>query len=93
VNKAAFAIAPNTRLGNGGVGIVEGLGLVLWDVSLRKEFNAGEWAKLRFQGDMFNLINRANFRGLDTNVSDRAFGTIAAAGPARNVQLGLKLSF
>jgi hypothetical protein len=93
VSKAAFAIAPNTRLGNGGVGIVQGLGLVLWDVSLRKEFNAGERAKVRFQGDMFNLVNRANFRGLDSNVSDRGFGTITAAGPARNVQLGLKLSF
>jgi hypothetical protein len=65
----------------------------LWDVSLRKEFSATERIKIRFQADMFNLLNRANFRGLDTNVSDRAFGSISAAGPPRNVQLGIKLQF
>ena len=80
VNPAAFAPAPNTQRGNSGVGNVQGPGLLLWDVSLRKEFSATERIKIRFQADMFNLLNRANFRGLDANVSDRAFGSISAAG-------------
>ena len=93
LNKAAFASASNTRLGNSGVGNVSGPGLLLWDVSLRKEFSATERLKIRFQGDLFNLLNHANFRGLNTNLSNLAFGTITSAGPARNVQFGLKASF
>jgi hypothetical protein len=72
---------------------VEGPGLMLWDISLRKEFAATERFRIRLQGDVFNLMNRANFRGLNTNVTDLAFGSITAAGPARNVQLGMKLQF
>jgi hypothetical protein len=93
LNPAAFAPAPNGRRGNSGVGNVRGPGLLLWDVSLRKEFPITERVRIRFQGDVFNVLNRANFRGLDTNVTDLAFGSISAAGPARNVQLGLKLQF
>jgi hypothetical protein len=93
INRAAFAAAPNTRRGNGGVGIVGGPALLLWDVSLRKEFQASERVKLRFQGDLFNLLNHANFRTLDTVTTDKAFGTISSAGPSRNIQIGLKLQF
>uniref|UniRef100_Q020G9 TonB-dependent receptor n=1 Tax=Solibacter usitatus (strain Ellin6076) TaxID=234267 RepID=Q020G9_SOLUE len=93
LNPAAFAAAPNGRRGNTGVGIVQGPGLMLWDISLRKEFAATERFRIRLQGDVFNLMNRANFRGLNTNATDLAFGSITAAGPARNVQLGLKLQF
>jgi hypothetical protein len=67
--------------------------MILWDASLRKEFRATERLKVRFQGDLFNVLNRANFRGLDTSATDRAFGSISAAGPARNVQLGLRMQF
>jgi hypothetical protein len=93
LNPAAFAAAPNGRRGNSGVGIVEGPGMLLWDISLRKEFAATERFRVRFQADVFNLLNRANFRGLNTNATDLAFGSITASGPARNVQLGLKLQF
>jgi hypothetical protein len=93
LNRAAFASAPNTQFGNSGAGIVEGPGLLLWDVSLRKEFAATERLKVRFQGDVFNLLNHANFRTLDTVITDKAFGSISAAGPSRNIQVGLKLQF
>src|SRR5207237_472625 len=93
LNPSAFSVAPNGRLGNSGAGIVQGIGLQLWDISLRKEFAVTERVRMKFQGDIFNVLNRANFRGLNTNLTDLAFGTITAAGPARNVQLGLKLQF
>jgi hypothetical protein len=93
LNAAAFGPAPATGYGNAGVGAVQGPGMILWDASLRKEFRATERLKVRFQGDLFNVLNRANFRGLDTSATDRAFGSISAAGPARNVQLGLRMQF
>jgi hypothetical protein len=93
INRAAFASAANTVRGDSGVGIVQGPGLLLWDTSLRKEFSASERIKVRFQGDVFNLLNHANFRTIDTIITDKAFGSISSAGPARNIQVGLKLQF
>jgi hypothetical protein len=95
LRKAAFAAAPNDRLGNEGAGIARGPGLYLWDFSLRKSFGFGkrESKRIQFQADGFNIMNRANFRGVDTNWSNSSFGTISSAGPPRNIQLGLRFSF
>ncbi len=107
INPAAFAPAPDGRRGNSGVGIVRGPSLQLWDFSVRKQFAISERFKLRFQADMFNAFNRANFKNPDTGFgtlvidpttgarspSNGAFGKINATGPARNIQFGLKLDF
>jgi len=109
INPAAFAPAPDGRRGTSGVGIVQGPNLQTWDFSLRKQFKFNERFRLRFQADMFNAFNRANFRGPDlafgtlvlTNPdgsptrrpSNAAFGTISTTGPPRNIQFGLKLDF
>ena len=93
INPAAFAAAPATRRGNSGVGNVQGPNLQTWDFSLRKQFRLSERFNLRFQADMFNAFNRANFRAPSTVVTTAGFGTITTAGPARNIQFGLKLNF
>jgi hypothetical protein len=93
VNRAAFAAAPDARRGTSGVGIVEGPGTQSWDFSLRRRFVLTERFKLQFQADIFNAFNRANFNSVDTNLNNASFGTLTAAGPARNIQFGLKLTF
>lgn len=93
INPAAFARAPDTRRGTSGVGIVTGPNLQLWDFSMRKQFSITERVKLRFQADMFNAFNRANFKAPSTTVAPGGFGTISNTGPARNIQFGLKLDF
>ncbi len=108
VNPAAFAPAPDGRRGNGGVGIVQGPSLKLWDFSLRKQFSITERFKLRFQVDMFNAFNRSNLKNPDVSFgtlltdattgarigpSNTSFGKISNTGPARNIQFGLKLNF
>jgi hypothetical protein len=93
INPAAFAAAPPTRRGNSGAGNVTGPNLMTWDFSLRKQFRFNERFNLRFQADMFNAFNRANFRGPATVVTTAGFGTIGTTGPARNIQFGLKLNF
>jgi hypothetical protein len=69
---------------------------------MRKQFSLSERFKLRFQADMFNAFNRANFRAPDVafgtlnpngTPSNAAFGKISTTGPARNIQFGLKLNF
>ena len=102
INPAAFAPAPLGRRGNAPVGIVQGPNLITWDFSMRKQFRLTERFNLRFQADMFNAFNRANFRSPDVafgtltaagGPSNGAFGKISTAGPARNIQFGLKLNF
>ena len=93
INAAAFAAAPDTRRGNSGVGIVTGPNLQLWDFSMRKQFSITEKVRVRFQADMFNAFNRANFKGPATVATSGGFGTITNTGPARNIQFGLKLDF
>ncbi len=93
INRAAFASAPDIRRGTSGVGIVQGPGSQSWDFSLRKRFSLTERFKLLFQADIFNAFNRANFRDMDTNLANAAFGTLTVAGPTRNIQFGLKLTY
>jgi carboxypeptidase family protein/TonB-dependent receptor-like protein len=91
--REAFAIAPDTRRGTCGVGTLLGPGAQTWDFSLRRNFGLTERFKLRFQADIFNAFNRTNFRDLESNLSNAAFGTISTSGPPRNIQFGLKLTF
>jgi hypothetical protein len=100
INPAAFRSAPAGRRGNAGAGIVQGPNLQTWDFSMRKQFKINERFNLRFQADMFNAFNRANFRAPSTTIStlftaapQADFGTITTTGPARNIQFGLKLVF
>ena len=89
----AFAIAPDTRRGTCGVGTLLGPGAQTWDFSLRRNFRLTERFNLRFQADIFNAFNRTNFRDMESNLSNAAFGTISTSGPPRNIQFGLKLTF
>ncbi len=92
-NTAAFVAAPVERRGTAGVGIVTGPGLYIWDTSLRKQFRLTERFRLRFQAETTNAMNHANFRSLSAKTSSKTYGQIAQAGPARNVQFGLRVQF
>lgn len=100
-NTAAFAPAPDGSLGNSRAGMVCGPGLYKWDFSLRKEFGLTERLKLQFRGDMVNAFNHPNFRfsttsadiANNTNISSGDYGHPTTAGPPRQVQLGLRLTF
>ena len=93
INPAAFKAAPVDRLGNGGFASVQGPGLQTYNLAIAKNFKVHEGWNLKFQTDFFNAFNVANFTGLDLNSSNRAFGTLASAYPARQVQMQMKLTF
>jgi hypothetical protein len=77
------------------VGTLQAPGAQTWDFSLRRRVPLTEKYALQFQADLFNAFNRANLRDLESNLSAAglAFGTISTAGPPRNVQFGVKLTF
>lgn len=93
LSRAAFAAAPDGRLGNTGVGIVTGPGLQQYNLSVSKNFRVRERYGVRFQTDFFNAFNTANFTGLDTNLANAAFGTLSSAYPPRQIQMQLKFTF
>ncbi len=93
-NADAFALAPVGSFGNVGRNILQGPGLINWDISLRKRFSITEQHVVDFRVDFFNLPNRPNF-GLPRrgSATDRRLGRITGAGAGRIGQFSLKYSF
>jgi len=88
----------NTQpIGNAGVGIVRGPGLVNIDFAVFKNFDVSESKRLQFRAEMFNLFNRANFGlpglGYSGTPTGGGFGSIRTANPARIIQFGLKFYY
>jgi hypothetical protein len=69
------------------------------DMTLGKIFNLGERARLKFEWQLFNVFNRANFilatqgGGAANHTTFTNFGQAAGTLNARNMQFGLKLNF
>jgi hypothetical protein len=92
--------------GNMGRNIFTGPGFKNWDFSLSKVWRLSERVKVQFRGEVFNILNHANFAGLSTDLSaPDSVGTvvytpdIGAANPvigsggSRHIQLGAKLTW
>ncbi len=94
------------QFGNMGRNVVYGPAYVDLDFSVLKTFTFGERAKLELRSEFFNILNHANFAGVDTDVSDGFSGTVGQAfytpdiaasnpvigsGGSRHIQLGAKI--
>ena len=88
-----FAPAPESRLGNSRRGQFRGPSYQVFDLSFRKGFPLRGEARLQIQADLFNAFNKLNLDNPQTNFSNAAFGEITSAGPPRNVQLGIRVTF
>jgi hypothetical protein len=65
------------------------------DLTARKSTAITERVNLQFRVDCFNLFNRVNLNGVDSNFNDTSanFGTTGSSLPPRYMQLGAKLVF
>jgi hypothetical protein len=97
---AAFALPDAGFFGDLGRNTLIGPGLATTDLSLSKRFDMGSSMKLRFRAEVFNLFNRANFAIPSQRTVFTSSGAVGSAGritstttSARQVQLGLKLTF
>jgi hypothetical protein len=65
------------------------------DAVAAKDFQLpfGTNTRAQFRLEAFNLLNRANFRGPNGNRSANAYGTITQTYDARQLQLGVKVTF
>jgi hypothetical protein len=100
-NISAFAPTPvgAARIGNAGVGILEGPGTIAVSAGLSKAMAITERLHLRFESTFTNVLNHTNYAPPATNVSNPAtFGVLDAAQTAENAgnrtgQLALRLDF
>ncbi len=90
---SVFAAADPFSFGNAGRNIIVGPGFASLDASLSKVFTIGQEHKIQFRADVFNGLNRANFRLPEGFVGRPTFGQILSASPGRELQLSLRYSF
>jgi hypothetical protein len=63
------------------------------DFTLKKVTAITERINLELRLDTFNLFNRVNYQGVDTNLQDGNFGQSTSTYPARNMLLGGRINF
>jgi outer membrane receptor protein involved in Fe transport len=95
----AWQIAPAGTFGNAGRNILIGPGLLNFDTGLSRQFRLSERFALQFRGELFNVLNRANFFLPNRSVSSSALGSITQAadqpntGAQRQIQFAMKIVF
>jgi hypothetical protein len=85
--------SPVQQFGSEGRNIAIGPGYMNWDFSAFKNIRVTESKELQFRTEFFNILNHANFRLPDSDISSPTFNQILAAQPPRLVQFALKLLF
>jgi hypothetical protein len=98
-NPAAYLAPPANSgfYGNLSRDSLPGPGLATWDFAGQKDTHLGEALTLQFRGEIFNLLNRANFNTPNliaftpTGVSGTAGAITSTSTTSRQVQFALKL--
>jgi hypothetical protein len=102
VDPTAFQLPPENSYGNSGRNVLEGPGLVTFDLGLFKNTTVGERVRLQFRAEAFNLFNHANFAIPDNfTIFVDANGTVPGTfgritrttTTSRQIQFGLKLIY
>lgn len=69
-------------------------GRTTWDISAIKNFQLGGTAVLQVRAEVYNLLNRPNFREPNTSPTSSDFGATTRTGTdPRNAQFSVKLKF
>jgi hypothetical protein len=70
-----------------------GPGYAEWDFAALKNFNVTESKHVQFRTELFNVLNRTNFRLPDSDISSPTFNHVLAAQAPRQVQFALKFMY
>jgi hypothetical protein len=92
-NTSVFSLPAQYTFGNSGRNTVFAPGYANVDLGLQKDARLPHGARLEFRWELFNLLNRAHFDVPNRIAFTPNFGRIFSAGPARQMQLGVKLIF
>ena len=99
-DKSAFVPVPRGagRLGNAGVGILEGPGTVAISAGLAKTFRLTEKLRLRLESTFTNLPNHPNFAAPNVIINSPQFGKLTSVQSGENAgnrtgQVAARLDF
>jgi outer membrane receptor protein involved in Fe transport len=97
LNAGAFQrldlVANAGQFGTEGRNVNQGPGYADWDFAALKNFKLTETKQLQFRAELFDVLNRTNFRLPDSDISSPTFNHILAAEAPRQVQFALKFLF
>jgi len=86
-------VANAGQFGTEGRNVNTGPGYADWDFAALKNFRVTESKHLQFRAELFDILNRANFRLPDCDISSPTFNHILEAEAPRQVQFALKFMF
>jgi len=92
-NTAAFAQPPAGYFGNAGTGIIQGPGVINFDMAFYKDFRIKERHTIEFRAELFNIFNHTNFSGVQTAFGAGNYGQITSARDPRIAEFALRYSF
>jgi len=81
------------QFGTEGRNVNVGPGYADWDFATLKNFKLTESKQLQFRAELFDILNRTNFRLPDSDISSPTFNHILAAEAPRQIQFALKFMF
>jgi hypothetical protein len=97
LNTSAFQrldpVADAGQFGTEGRNVNIGPAYADWDFAALKNFRMTESKQLQFRAELFNVLNRTNFRLPDSDISSPTFNHILAAEAPRQVQFALKFLY
>ena len=86
-------VANAGQFGTEGRNVNIGPGYADWDFAALKNFRAGESKQIQFRSELFDILNRTNFRLPDCDISSPTFNHILEAESPRQVQFALKFVY
>ena len=89
----AFRAPQQFTFGNAARGILVAPGNFNVDLGVHRNVHITDRFDLSFRWEMFNAFNRANFSEPSAQIGNRNAGQISSTGPARIMQVALKLTF
>jgi hypothetical protein len=92
-NTSCFSLPAPFMLGNSGRNTIFAPGYADIDVSVQQVALVANGVRLQLRWEVFNLLNRANFGVPNRTAFAQNFGRIFSAGPARQMQFGVKVVF
>jgi hypothetical protein len=92
-NTACFTLQDPFTFGNSGRNSVFAPGYANVDLSVQKSFPVSERMRVEGRLEVFNLLNNVNFDVPNRTAFSSNFGRIFSAGPARQMQLAIKVHF
>jgi hypothetical protein len=92
-NTGAFRNPDLFRFGNAPRSVLRGPFQQTVDLTVEKQFSAGERYRADLRAEFYNALNHANFDVPGHTLGTAGFGSLVSTRNPRTVQLGLRLSF